>query len=132
MPFPMPTFPLKCNIWNLAKDEASVFPSPRPPDSKDVTCQLAQPQSLFTSQIFLNVTNAPIETFIIRFPAGTKVNDGMWNTSGSARGFGDVVELPPGSNIFYGVVWKCTVGQGYPNVHIRTFCYRLTSAVGPE
>ena len=132
MSYTVPTFPLLCDIWNLGVGETGSWPMPRGPDHTDIKCQLAQPLGLFLSQTFLNVTNAPTEVVIIRLPTGTQVNDGQHNTSASARGWGDIIELPPGSGTIYGVVWKATLGKGYPNEHIRCICYRLRFATGDE
>jgi hypothetical protein len=132
MAFPAPTFPLLSNIWQLADNEPSNWPQPRPADLKDVPTQIAQPLSMIPFDPFEVIVNAPLYPIIIRFPKGTAVRDGLWNTSGAPRGFGDLVECPPGSGNVYGVTHKLTVGRGYVNEHVRCVAIRLLPGTRTE
>jgi hypothetical protein len=124
--FPTPTFPLTCNIWHTADNATPTIPPITPPDVANCPAQTAQPLGLILWTFAPNVSANPYGAIIIRLPKGTQVRDGLYNTAGSARGYGDVVEVPESSGCFYGVTFKMTVGRGYPNEHVRCFAVRLT------
>lgn len=132
MPYTLPRFPLLSNIWHLGDTETQTIPPGRAPDFVNVRCQLAQPLREVTPDNAVGLTHRPPPAVIIRFPSSTQLSDGYLNTASPARVYGDIVEVPAGSGVFYGCQMSVTVGRGFANEHVRGLFIRLSKSTGIE
>lgn len=127
MAFKEQSFPITCNIWNYNHNDFVEAPPPGPASQEDIPCQLSQPLALIVPPFpALPAGGRPAPLVFIKLPTGTPAGDGWVDNAVSARAYRDLIEVPADSGNFYGVLSRCTVGQGYINEHVRCLCLRLT------
>jgi hypothetical protein len=128
-----PVMPITMNVRNRLTTETVAACAARGANHSDEPCQLAS--SLQDWCFGTNPTNpgSTLSKFVvIRCKSGVVINDPLFRSFADEGGIGDLLEVPAGSGVQYGVMLKETVARGFPNEHTRCLCVRVLPANGNE
>lgn len=130
MAWKKPAFPVLANVW-----DAATGPQNLPPD-RQIECQIrygyhgAIGQGSYrvaggSTIVTLGVNDLPI---ILLCDIGTRIF-GVTDRQ-AAPGTGSTIECPPGSKLYYEVVWLDIQARGFPNEHLVAVLRRLMNSSG--
>lgn len=118
MPFVLPTFNLKCDVWT-----AGTWPVG--PPRIQVDCQLRAPSMQNAGAVVVGALGFPALALLV--PAGTDIRDPVATPINST----DELEVPAGSGCFYLPVRVYDIAKGFANEHRYAIIAKLTTRAWP-